>query len=75
MVGFYFATTSTDSMGIFSEEKFPGFAANRMPKMNIAHERFGQLFRSESQKEYEFVKDVLDIVVRTHTRAVCFLFV
>lgn len=67
MVAFYFSTTSTDTMGIFSHEKFPGYAANRMPKMEIAKERWEQVFKSESQQEYEFVKDVLSIVVRpTH---------
>jgi hypothetical protein len=64
MVAFYFATASNDTMGIFSYEKFSGYPANRMGKMEIAKERWEQVFKSESQQEYEFVKDVLSIVVR-----------
>ena len=64
MVAFYFATVSNDTMGIFSYEKFSGYPANRMGKMEIAKERWEQVFKSESQQEYEFVKDVLSIVVR-----------
>ena len=69
MVAFYFATASNDTMGIFSYEKFSGYPANRMGKMEIAKERWEQVFKSESQQEYEFVKDVLSILVPPPTAA------